>query len=243
MSPRLIGATFAFVVGFPLLSLAGPMYDFSTLSVAESSQILAQPRRSRTPRSFWSITASAFYLNGSTWTATNLIARNESPDDVGLGVCSPNEPGATDACNVGGTGGGDYNELSQLKNNEAILLQRPVDTIWSDLFVSSLDNNDNPGGPVEMGTLYWGSSNLTGSALITALLGGSSVDFQHGNLGVGVNTGSIGSILPLNFDVTAKFMLFVPGGNVADNNDYLVYGASLRQQKEVWTRRSLSRGR
>ena len=28
-------------------------------------------------------------------------------------------------------------------------------------------------------------------------------------------------------------MLFVPGGIVTDNNDYLVYGATLRQQKEV----------
>lgn len=88
------------------------------------------------------VTAAAYYPDSSnTWTAGDLWARNET-NDKGLGVCSQGEGGY---CQIGQAGGGDWNELSQEMNQEYMVLQRPAGYSWSQLVVSSLDNNNGAG--------------------------------------------------------------------------------------------------
>src|SRR4051794_11332262 len=147
-------AAFVSLLALPHSAAAGPIYDFSTLA---PSNIVTDLGSSTT---LGTVTASAYYNNGGTWTGTTLIGRNEGADDAGLGVCSPGE-----SCNIGGSGGGDANELSQLTNNEAILLTLASGSSWVDLWVSSLDSGGT--GGLEQGTLYWGNTSN-----ITTLLGG-----------------------------------------------------------------------
>jgi hypothetical protein len=196
---------------------AAPIIDFSSKSVGGMVTDLG------TSETLDQVTATAYYDNSGTWTTTTLIARNESADH-GLGVCSPNE-----SCGIGSTGSGDDNELSQLDNSEAILLALTPGYSWSQLWVSSLDSGgadvDGTGGPdtsAEAGRLYWGSSSD-----VATLLGGSSFAFKYGDFGTSVE----GDILALaaagGFNKAAQYVLFVPNGALGDNNDYLVWGASV----------------
>src|SRR4051812_21839500 len=106
----LLAALAASLLALPQSAAAGPIYDFSTLAPVNVITSLGSST------TLGPVSAAAYYNNGTTWTSTTLIGRNEGIDDSGLGVCSPGE-----ACNIGGAGGGDANELSQLENNEAIL--------------------------------------------------------------------------------------------------------------------------
>ena len=200
------------IVALPTATFAVPLYDFSNPSASNSSLVTSLGPDETLDGG---IIASAWYLNGSTWTSSTLIARDEG-DNHGLGVCSE----AT-GCNIGGTGGGDVNELSQLTNQEAILLEKPAGFSWDGLWVSSLDNNGGVGG-LEDGTLYWGYSSA-----ITDLLGGTGFNFSYGAFGADVE-GEL--TLPGTFDVNATYVLFVPGTGASSgnsNNDYLVWGADL----------------
>jgi hypothetical protein len=200
-----VAIALAAVVALPAATFADPIYDFSTLGTSGTVTYLgsSEPLPG-------GITGYAFYFDGTNWLASVLIARNETNDN-GLGVCSEGT-----SCD---TGGGDVNELSQLTSQEAILLERPDNTSWTGLWVSSLDNNS--GSPLgdENGILYWGNTND-----IALLLGGTGFNFSYGVFGTGVE-GQL--TLPGSFDSFARYVLFVPGGAVGDNNDYLVWGANL----------------
>ena len=104
------------------------------------------------------VTAEAFSVTVATGGATptftlstlvsqDLFARDESPGDLGLGVCSSGEPCGT------GTGAGrlqrDHNENVQ----ELIRLTLPPVATWVSLGLSSLDTND--GGVAERGHAFW----------------------------------------------------------------------------------------
>ena len=145
MSPRLIGATLAFVVGFPLLSVAGPIQDFSTLAGGTGPTYLSSPQTLPGPGG---ITANAYVYDATakTWGLTELTVHNVD-DDHGLGVCSEGETNCTN-------GTGDVNEISQLTNSEALLLSIPDGYSWTSLWVSSLDSNNNTGD--ETGTVVLG---------------------------------------------------------------------------------------
>lgn len=92
------------------------------------------------------LTAAGFYKPaGGNWIQTDLWAR-DSLADRGLGVCNPGED---DNCI---TSGGDYSELSDLVHPELIVLELPPGYQWSQVWISSLDNNI--GGPPERGKLY-----------------------------------------------------------------------------------------
>ena len=106
MSLRLISATLAFVVGFPLLSLAGPIIDFTTLGGAPPTAYLDSPQTYTAPLGSGDITATAYVLNGTVWDVTKLTVRNDSPDDHGLGICSE----GVDHCDGDGGSPGDINE-------------------------------------------------------------------------------------------------------------------------------------
>ena len=209
MTSRVVAALAA-VVAFSSPASAAPMYDFSSLSGGTVTNLGPDELLPG------GITGSAFYLNG-TWQPSVLIVRNEGPDDQGLGVCS--EP--TGCYPTSGTGGGDWNELSQLSYHEAILLTRPDNTFWTGLWLSSLDDNDGSSSQgLENGVLYWGNTSDVG-ALIAL---GNSLSFSYPAFG-----GSLveGQLVLGGFDPFAKYVLFMPGGIVGDNNDYLVWGASL----------------
>jgi len=205
----------AAILTLPTGALAAPIfYDFSS----GTGGVVPLGSTETFTGAHGTLTASAFYYDGTNWLSSNLITRNVTNDN-GLGVCSSAE---VDGCATGDTGGGDNNELSQLSNTEAILLERPAGATWEGLWVSSLD--DNGTGNTEEGTLYWGNSSD-----IASLLGGSSFTFSYPIFGAGVVEGS----LPLPgqfFTDNALYVLFVPGGGYPTNglnNDYLVWGAEL----------------
>ncbi len=92
------------------------------------------------------VTADGFDLTAGT--TAPLWLRNET-NDHGLGVCSEGDT----ACK---SGGGDVNELTNAADQEAIRLTRPVNTIWTSLWVSSLDNGGS--NNAERGILLWSNS-------------------------------------------------------------------------------------
>jgi PEP-CTERM motif len=211
MISRLAIAVTAVVV-LPAATFAAPFYDFSTLSGGTVTNLGASELLPG------GIIGSAYYYNG-TWQESVLTARTETNDN-GLGVCSE----GVGNCSFGGFGDGDDNELSQLAYTEAILLQKPEGYSWTGLWLSSLDSNGTTTN-LENGTLYWGTSNLTGSSLIAALIsGGGSFNFTYPAFS---GTAVEGQLLGSGFDPTAMYMLFLPGGATGANNDYLVWGADL----------------
>jgi hypothetical protein len=202
----------AAILFVPAAALAIPIVDFSTLSVSDKVTNLGGSV------TLDGITAYAYYNDGSGWSESYLIARDET-NDHGLGVCSE---GIADNCNVGGTGDGDDNELSQLDYLEAILLEKPDDdSVWTGIWLSSLDNNSGSTSQgLEDGKLYWGDSND-----IATLLGGPSSSFTYPAFGGSAVEGSLP--LPGGFDSSAQYLLFIPGGSLGANNDYLVWGVDL----------------
>ncbi len=198
---------------------AAPVYDFSTFSGGPVTNL--GPDQTFVGN----ITASAYYFDGDSWEVSTLIARNV-PNDHGLGNCSPNEP----ICDSNSLG--DNNELSQLTNTEAILLEKlnPNDA-WAGFWVSSLDGDGDGAGNPENGTLYWGNTNDI-ATLLTA--GGNSFPFTFPAFGGSLVEGNLGAIPGL--DVFAQYVLFVPGvgdANKGANNDYLLWGVDLREGREV----------
>ena len=153
------------------------------------------------------ILAGAFVFNsdglgGGEWALSTLMTRNAGPDHVGLGVCSE----GLAECAAGGTGFGDPNALSQSGRLEAIVLMRPENTEWTNLWVSSFYG--------ERGSMYWADENEN-------LLGGF----------VFASTGALGSLpLPSNFDPNALFIILYPGAELGESVDYLVWGADLRDR-------------
>jgi hypothetical protein len=97
------------------------------------------------------IVASGFSDNPTLLAPATLWLRNQTGDH-GLGVCSPGE-----SC----SSGGDFNELSQLTNNEAITLTDTNGGVWTSLWVSSLDSGGTGGN--ESGIIYWSTTGTPGS--------------------------------------------------------------------------------
>lgn len=121
---------------------AGPTIDFSTIAGGNNTSLGASS-------SLGGISITAYETNFTT--TSNLWLRKEGPSDNGLGVCS-----STETCPTGGAGGGDINELSNESKVEWIVLQRPTNEKWSELWVSSLDSGGTGGN--ETGTVYWSNT-------------------------------------------------------------------------------------
>jgi hypothetical protein len=164
---------------------------------------------------FGGITVDAFTYSAGAYTASQLWFRNEAPNDVGLGVCSE----GTACGSPGGTGNGDYNELSNETNFEIIRLALPTNMVWSDLFVSSLDTGGSNNN--ESGMLYWSNS---ATPLLSSL---SGLAFSHNTLNA--DTGSIWSLIPASFNPSDTYLFFTANASNGSNNDYLVWGANVVQ--------------
>ena len=212
--------TVTLVIGIAGTLFAGPVFDFSSLS---SGLVTSLGTGATT---IGPVTAQAYMETApNVWEPANLIARNEGNADRGLGVCTEGNAN----CHIGSTGNGDYNELSQLTTQEAILLSLAPGYKWTGLWVSSLDSGDGPGiaGTVdgkESGIVNWGSSNN-----VVTLIGSSNFTFAYPDAGLN----GFGDILPLpaasSFNDNARYVLFRPNGPLGANNDYLVWGASAVQ--------------
>ena len=210
---RVLIALFA-SLALPTVAAADPIIDFSTLT--SPAGLVTDLGFSET---LGVVTAYAYADDGGDleFFGSTLIARSEAGDN-GLGVCSE----GVGSCSIGGTGDGDDNELSQLVNNEAIVLEKPDGWLWTGIWLSSLDNN---GGSTalgaENGTLFWGND------LGTILSGGHT--FVAGGL---VGGGFEGQLpLPILFDNTARYLVFIAGGlgDKGANNDYLVWGVDVQE--------------
>jgi hypothetical protein len=218
MRPSLVIGSLVTTLVIAATASAGPIYNFASLSGGNKVTILGTG-----PSTIGPVSAQGFSFKGGTWLPDRLTARNE-PDDRGLGVCSETDS----QCRMGLTGGGDWNELSQLVNNEAILLSLAPGWRWTELWLSSFDSGGTGGS--EEGKIYWGNS-----LAIATLLSTSGLTFDFGAFGSAVE----GNILSLAgssvVNRNARYILFVPDGPVGDNNDYLVYGASAVQVPEPAT--------
>jgi hypothetical protein len=187
---------------------AAPTIDFSTIAGGNNTSL-------GPTSSLGGIAISAYETNFST--TSNLWLRKEGTSDDGLGVCSTGE-----SCPTGGSGGGDVNELSNENKIEWIVLQRPTNEKWAELWVSSLDSGGTGGS--ETGTLYW--SNTLGD------LTTGHFSFTFSDLGGDVNGDILTLLQASGFDPFAKYVMFRAGtdGQGAGegyNNDYLVWGATL----------------
>lgn len=221
MQIRPLSLTLA-LLALPAVAAAGPVHDFATLAAGDKVTSLGTGISTIGP-----VSAQGFSTRSGAWAPDRLIARDEN-NDHGLGVCSESQAASGGPCNIGGTGGGDNNELSATGFFEAILFSLADDYLWTELWVSSLDAGDADG--VEEGRVHWGNS----SDILT-LLGGPSFAFEWGDFGASVE----GDILSLGaaagFNAAAKYVLFIPDGGLTDNNDYLVWGASTRPIPEPGT--------
>jgi PEP-CTERM motif len=94
---------------------------------------------------------TGWYFDGTGWQSSSLFRRKEAPNDVGLGVCNPDEQPCP-----GPPGGGDVNELDNNGHPELIRLELGSDYDWVSVSLSSLDTNDGS-NIVERGIL-WGSN-------------------------------------------------------------------------------------
>jgi hypothetical protein len=178
---------------------------------------------------FGSIAVQGYYYNGSAWTTTgaNIFGRNET-NDHGIGICNPAE---VTSCGTG-SGGGDWNELSNAHNAELIRLTRPTGSSWVSVQLSSLDGNGYSSDPANAG--YWERGQLLASA--TGVPGGSwTLICNFGAYGTGtcVNVGGT-SVEPIFMIPTAyagtPYLFFLPYDwrpGTSTNNDFLVMAATV----------------
>ena len=194
----------------PTPAAAMPMYDFSLLNPGGVEGLINGGDTSWTDGI---VTVTGFADFGGGFVPAPLWVRNSGNIDNGLGVCSE----GTDRCT---SGGGDVNELSMGTIAEAILLTLAPGYVWDGLWLSSLDENGDPGG-VENGQVFE-NFNQAGN-------------FQ--NFGFGIFGGAVEGELPDGFwKNTAMQLVFIPGqifGATGANNDYLVWGVDIAQELRV----------
>lgn len=192
----------------PLVAMSAPVpFDFSTIGGANphgtslsNGGVLAEGF------------ANTFFSNPQP-----LWVRN-SANDHGIGVCSE----GTDACNTGG----DVNELSNQENVEGIRLTRPLNTVWTSLWVSSLDNGGS--NNAEAGFLLWSNDPSFGTF--------GFFHFAYGDFGAGVIEGDLLTLgAASGFNSAARYVLFENDTSNGSNNDYLVWkgATAFRQLQEA----------
>ena len=205
-----------------LFALAGLLLPISALAVSfDFTNVGSNNTSVGISVSDGSVTADGFDLTANT--TAPLWLRNET-NDHGLGVCSE----GSDACK---SGGGDVNELTNATDQEAIRLTSPLGSIWTSLWVSSLDGGGSNGA--EKGILLWSNNS-------TAFSFANSFSFGFGDFGGSVEGDLLTLAAASGFDPTARYLLFindpsngVPGDGA--NNDYLVWkgATTFRQLQET----------
>ena len=191
---------------FPLAGSGTPTtFDFTTLNGGANSTALANSE------TVAGVLAEGFVTDVgvfSSFTAEPLWLRNQ-PNDHGLGVCSE----VVLSCQ---TGGGDINELSNQSHPEAIRLTLPVGAVWTQLWISSLDNGGSNND--ESSILYWSNTS-------TGFTAANSFKFDYNAIKTAVETRGLLSLPAASgFNASAPYLLFVNNAANGSNNDYLVWG-------------------
>jgi hypothetical protein len=159
----------------------------------------------------------AYYYNTSThsWTAATLFGRNQS-DDHGVGICSSGE-----TCGSG-SGGGDYNEISNELHPETLRLTLPTGYTWGSIRLSSLDTNSGTG--VERGVLY---SSATGTPGASGSIGTRICTFAATGAETCTSTGGEEPTITIPNSFASSPYLFLEAKDLANpnntNNDFLLY--------------------
>jgi hypothetical protein len=214
---------------FPLSGAAAPI-DFNFTSLGANNTLLSNSVTVLTVAG--NVTASGYSgLSSPPTLGSNngnapLWLRNEavSVPDHGLGVCSEDPTNTTNTSKCV-TGTGDVNELSNQSTPEGILLSRPLNTRWDELWVSSLDNNGGGTNPNESGILFW-SNTLTFNSI-------DSFAFSRTPLSLTADEGDVLALLPPGFNDAARYVLFTNSFTNGDNNDYLVWKGVLSSAPEL----------
>jgi hypothetical protein len=198
------------------LSLAGPAFaapaiDFATVSGETNTFFNTAQYDSKV---LGGITVEGFIYDGATGygNASSYLWKRDQTNDHGIGVCSTGE-----TCgNVNGDGSGDWNELSNNVNDEVIRLTRPAGTVWTSLWVSSLDSGGS--GSSETGTFYFSNSLAPNLATLAGVISSTVFSYTGGPVEKEVFAGSS----------SAMYVYFRAGPNASgNNNDYLVYGVNV----------------
>jgi len=205
-SLRFLVIPLAAVLLAPMTAVATTI-DFSTLGAGDTgSSTYVDPGTG--------LTVTGLAKDDATWDPANLYVRNQT-NDHGFGICNP-----TEAPCPGPSGGGDINELDNNGAQELIRLTLPGGYEWVSVQLSSLDEND--GGSPEFGQL-WADLNGDPSSFNTLLwqFEGNDMDVEP-------------SFLIPGSAATAPYLFFQPFDWKTDrntNNDFLVYGVTIRQTR------------
>ncbi|MCU0870234.1 MAG: PEP-CTERM sorting domain-containing protein [Burkholderiales bacterium] len=211
-----IAAALAAVAG---AAHAAPPIDFSSIPPGTNNTAL------NATETLGGVTADGLIYGGGTAFKSVILWLRDQKNDHGLGVCSE----GADACK---TGGGDVNELSNQKNDEVIRLTAGPLSIWTDVWVSSLDAGGS--NDLEQGLVYWSNSATPDLSVL------KPIEIDMGDITGGGVEGSIWKHLIANgFDATADYIFFradptnLEGGKA--NNDYLVWGVGTKPIPEPGT--------
>jgi hypothetical protein len=171
-------------------------------------------------KSYGPITVTAYVLNTVTnqFELSTLWGRNDGSPEQGLGVCSE----GTRKCNQGG----DFNELSNEKNQELIVLTLDPGYTWLSVGLGSLDENsqDLP----EQGIIAAGLGSDPNAGNFTPFCGFAG---GGGAIGFCANSGGAApdiAILPIPGSYSLFILPFDWNGNNPTNNDFLVRSADIQ---------------
>jgi hypothetical protein len=171
------------------------------------------------------LTVDAYYYDTSSnaWKAATIFGRNET-NDHGIGICDPTE---TASCGTG-SGGGDYNELSNELRPETLRLKLPTGYTWGNVQLSSLDTNGGTGN--EKGILY-GSS--TGTPGLSGSIGTQICTFAATGTQTCTSAGGIEPTITIPSSFTSSPYLFLEAKDLSNpsntNNDFLLYSVTINK--------------
>jgi hypothetical protein len=167
----------------------------------------------------------AYYYDSSTssWKSATLFGRNET-NDHGVGICSSGE---TANCGTG-SGGGDYNEISNELHPETLRITLPTGYTWGNVRLSSLDTNS--GTPVEHGVLY--ASN-TGTPGASGSIGTQICTFAATGTQTCTSTGGMEPTITIPNSFANSPYLFLEAKDIGNsgnlNNDFLLYSVTINK--------------
>ncbi len=171
-------------------------------------------------KSYGPITATAYVYNTTTnhWDLSTLWGRNDGSPEQGLGVCSE----GIRTCKKGG----DYNELSNEKKQEMIVLTLDPGYSWISVGLGSLDKNS--GNVPEQGIIAAGLGSDPNADLFTPFCGFAA---GGGAAGLCLNSGGAApdiTILPLTSDYSLFIEPYDWENLCSKNNDFLVRSADIQ---------------
>ena len=167
----------------------------------------------------------AYYFDSgtNTWKSATLFGRNET-NDHGVGICDPAE-----ATNCGtGSGGGDYNEISNELRPETLRLTLPTGYTWGNVQISSLDTNSGTGN--EHGVLY---SSTTGTPGASGSIGTQICTFAATGTQTCASTGGMEPTITIPASFANSPYLFLEAKDLSNpsntNNDFLLYSVTINK--------------